>query len=132
MVRSDDVPRPLLATIDALALAAFVLVGVRSHHDAEGLRLLARNAVPLEASWFVVAALFGAYRRPGIRTLLATWAVAVPTGLLVRSAWIGSPAGARLLLFLGVGLVFTLLFLLVGRALAAMIARRVLPAGRRT
>ena len=56
------------------------------------------------------------YRRPGIRTLLWTWIVAVPVGLIVRTIWVGSPSGLRLLAFLGIGLAFTLLFLLVGRA----------------
>jgi hypothetical protein len=45
---------------------------------------------------------------------------------------VGSPTGSRFVTFLGVGLVFTLLCLAVGRALAGVIGSRVLPVGRRT
>lgn len=111
------------AVADAVALAVFVLVGIRSHHEIGALDLFLRNAVPLEVMWFAVAAASGSYRRPGLRTLLYTWIVAVPAGLVVRSLWVGSPSGGRMLTFLGIGLAFTLLFLLAGRA-AAGVARR--------
>lgn len=75
---------------------------------------------------FAAAAVFGAYRRPGFRTLLTTWIVAVPVALVVRSLWVGSPSGLRLLTFLGTGLAFTLPFLLVGRAAAGFAGRRTL------
>ena len=73
--------------------------------------------------WFAVAAVTGAYRRPGLRTLLWTWIVAVPAGLVVRTIWVGSPSGVRLLTFLGIGLAFTLLFLLAGRAVVGVTGR---------
>lgn len=106
----------VLAVADAVALVVFVLIGVRAHHEVGALDAVMRNAVPLELSWFTVAAVTGAYRRPGLRTLLWTWVVAVPAGIVVRSLWIGSPSGLDLLTFLGVGSAFTLLFLLVARA----------------
>ncbi|MGZ5299594.1 MAG: DUF3054 family protein [Actinomycetota bacterium] len=105
-----------LAVADAVALVVFVLVGIRSHHEIGPLDAFFRNAVPLEGVWFAAAAVSGAYRRPGLRSLLWTWVVAVPVALVVRSLWVGSPTGGRLLVFLGVGLAFTLLFLLAGRA----------------
>jgi len=116
--------RWVLPTADALALIVFVLVGIRSHHDAGAVQAFARNAVPLLLAWIVASAPMRTYRRPGLPSLVATWAVAVPAGLLARSLWVGSPTGGRLLLFLGVGLVFTLLFLLLGRALARPFAPR--------
>lgn len=103
---------------DAVALISFVLVGIRSHHEIGAPDLFLRNAVPLEVMWFAVAAVTGAYRRPGLRTLLWTWVVAVPVALIVRTLWVGSPSGLRLLTFLGIGLAFTLLFLLIGRVAA--------------
>ena len=109
--------RILVPCVDAVGLAVFVVVGVSDHDDGVAVSLFLRNAVPLLGAWFLVAAVTGAYRRPGLRTLLVTWAVAVPAGLLLRTAWVGSPAGSRILVFLGVGLVFTLLFLLAGRGL---------------
>lgn len=119
--------RWVLPTADALALIVFVLVGVRSHHDAGGWQVFARNAAPLLVAWFAASVPIGTYRRPGLRSLAATWAVAVPAGLLARSLWVGSPTGARLLLFLAVGLAFTLSLLLLGRVLARPLARRGAP-----
>ena len=122
----------MLRVVDAFALIAFVLVGIRSHHEGGAATLFLRNAVPLLVAWFVAAAVVGTYRRPSMRTLLITWVLAVPVGLIARSLVIGSPTGGRLVTFLGVGLAFTLLFLVVGRFLAGVIGRRVLPVCPRT
>jgi hypothetical protein len=108
---------------DTVALALFVLIGIHSHHETGVRTLFVRNAVPLEIAWFAVASVAGTYRRPGIRTLVWTWAVAVPAGLLVRTLWVGSPAGVRLVTFLAVGLVFTSILLLIGRGLVRLIER---------
>jgi hypothetical protein len=113
-----------VAVADAVALLAFVLVGIRSHHEIGAFDLFLRNAVPVEVMWFSVAAIIGAYRRRGLGTLVPTWIVAVPAGLVVRTLWVGSPNGFRLLTFLGVGSAFTLLFLLAGRAAAGFAGRR--------
>jgi hypothetical protein len=113
----------LFPVSDGVALVVFVLVGIRSHHEAGAADLFLRNAVPLEVMWFAVVAFSGAYRRPGLRTLLGTWIVAVPAGLVIRSIWVGSPTGGRLLIFLGIGLAFTLPFLLAGRAVVGLIGR---------
>ena len=107
---------------DAAALVVFVLVGIRGHH-AGTMEGFLRNAVPLLVVWFAVAWLARAYRRPGWRSLLRTWIIAVPVGLIVRSLIVGSPTGGRLLVFLAVGLGFTLLFLVVGRLLARIGSR---------
>jgi hypothetical protein len=135
-VTSDEAPPQRsvsrLAAADALALIVFVLVGIRSHHEVGALDLFLRNAVPLLSAWFIVATFTDAYRRPRLRTLLITWAIAVPAGLVARSLWVGSPTGARLLVFLCIGLVFTALFLLAGRALARLAGRRMLPVEPRT
>lgn len=107
---------------DAAALVVFVLVGIRGHRvgTMEG---FLRNAVPLLGVWFVVAWLAHTYRRPGWRSLLRNWIVAVPVGLLLRSLIVGSPRGGRLLVFLAVGLAFTLLFLVLGRLIARILSR---------
>jgi hypothetical protein len=118
--------------VDAFALIAFVLAGLRSHHESGATELFLRNAVPLLVAWFGAAVVVGTYRRPSTRTLLITWVLAVPVGLVVRSLIVGSPTGSRLVTFLGVGLAFTLLFLLVGRLLTRVIGRRVLPVDPRT
>ena len=107
---------------DAVALVAFVLIGIRSHHVATPIGFV-RNAGPLLAAWFAVALLTRPYRRPGFRSLVRTWIVAVPIGLLVRTALVGSPTGGRLVVFLAVGLAVTLAFLVLGRVLVRLIAR---------
>ena len=108
--------RALMIT-DSLALIAFVLTGAVSHHDAGLPAMLARNLGPLGVAWAVVAALFGTYRRRSWRAVVLTWAVAVPLGLSVRSWLVGEPRGSELLTFLLVGSAFSLLYLLIGRAL---------------
>jgi hypothetical protein len=107
---------------DAAALIVFVLIGIRGHRAAtvEG---FIRNSVPLLGAWFLVAWLAHTYRRPGWRSLLRNWIVAVPVGLLARTLIVGSPRGGRILVFIAVGLAFTLLFLVLGRLLARLLSR---------
>jgi hypothetical protein len=107
---------------DAAALVVFVLVGIRGHRTGTVEGFL-RDAVPLLAVWFLVAWLAHTYRRPGWRSLLRNWIVAVPIGLLVRTLIVGSPEGARILVFIAVGLAFTLLLLMLGRLLARLLSR---------
>ena len=110
------------ALADAAALIVFVLVGIRGHHagTVEG---FLRNAAPLLGVWFLVAWLAHTYRRPGWRSLLRNWIVAVPIGLLVRTLIVGSPNGGKILVFIAVGLAFTALFLVLGRLLARILSR---------
>ena len=107
---------------DATALVVFVVVGLRAHRGdtVEG---FLRNAVPLLAVWFLVAWRARTYLRPGWRSLLMCWIAAVPIGLLVRTVLVGSPRGARILVFVGIGLAFTLLFLVLGRLLVRLVPR---------
>jgi hypothetical protein len=107
---------------DAAALIVFVLIGIRGHH-AGTMEGFLRNAVPLLGVWFLVAWLAHTYRRPGWRSLIRNWIVAVPIGLLVRSMIVGSPKGGRILVFIAVGLAFTLVFLVLARLLARILSR---------
>ena len=107
---------------DAAALVVFVLVGI-SGHRASTVEGFLKNAVPLLGVWFLIAWLANTYRRPGWRSLLRNWIVAVPIGLLVRTLIVGSPRGAKILVFLAVGLGFTGLFLVLGRLLVRVLSR---------
>jgi hypothetical protein len=107
---------------DASALIVFVLVGIRGHRVSTMEGFL-RNAIPLLAVWFLVAWVAHTYRRPGWRTLIRNWIVAVPVGLLVRTLIVGSPRGARILVLIAVGLAFTLVFLVIGRLAARLLSR---------
>jgi hypothetical protein len=115
----------LLAASDALALVAFVTVGLISH-DGIGAAGYAHTALPILLAWFAVAALFHTYRDGGTRRVIATWAVAVPLGVLIRGLLLGRSANADQFEFLGVALVFSLVFVLGFRlALTTVLARRV-------
>ena len=54
----------LTLTVDVLALAGFILIGMRSHSDAAAVSIFLRNFVPFTGSWLVVAWLVGTYRPP--------------------------------------------------------------------
>ncbi|MGZ8594580.1 MAG: DUF3054 domain-containing protein [Actinomycetota bacterium] len=126
-------PVPFLVAIDLLALVVFVVAGMRSHHEGTYATIFLRNTIPLLGSWAIFSAVLGAYRYPGLGSLLRTWIVAVPIGLVVRSLWVGSPTGVgRSLTFLAVGLAFTLLFLLIGRGIVALVTGRGYPERRRS
>jgi hypothetical protein len=112
----------LYVAADLAALLVFVIVGLRGHRVAN-LDGFVRNAVPLLGAWLLVAWPLRTYRRPGWRTLLKTWIVAVPVGLLVRTAIVGSPRGARILVFVGIGLASTLVALVLARLFAGWIRR---------
>jgi hypothetical protein len=111
------------ALADAAALIVFVLVGI-SGHRAGTMEGFLRNAAPLLAVWFIIAWLAHTYRRPGWRSLIRNWIVAVPVGLLVRTLIVGSPKGVRILVFIAVGLAVTLVFLVLGRLLVRLLSRR--------
>jgi hypothetical protein len=119
-----------LALADAVALVTFVAVGLRSHRIGAIAEVAARNAVPLAVTWIVVSVAVGTYRRRDLSSLVITWAIAVPVALLVRTWWVGSPQGGRIVVFVAVGLAFTLLFLVLGRVAVAAFAR-VRPVWRR-
>ena len=113
---------------DAVALVVFVTIGLLAHHGDVTATGYARDALPLLGCWFAAAALFGLYRRPTRRALLRTWAVGVTAGIAVRQLVVWSLHWNDLL-FLVVALCFTLLFVLVGRALLAI--TRLAPPARR-
>jgi hypothetical protein len=113
----------VLAVADAAGLLAFVAVGLRSHRIGAIGEIFIRNAVPLAVAWITVSLVIDTYRRRDLASLFVTWAISVPAALLVRSWWLGSPRGDRLVVFVAVGLGFTLLFVLAARAAAALLTR---------
>jgi hypothetical protein len=109
---------------DAVALLAFSVVGLLSHHGTVTARGLAHDALPLLGGWFAAALVFRLYTRPSLGRLLATWACGVTAGVAVRALVLGRSFDGHEAAFLGVALAFTLLFVLVLRvALAATVAR---------
>ena len=110
----------VLAGADAIAIALFAVIGVLSHdHGLTFLRFLS-DAGPIGGGWFVAAALFGLYRRPGWRTLLPTWLAGVTGGVLVRAGILGRDLDGGQAAFLATTLVITLLLVLGLRLLRGL------------
>lgn len=90
----------LLLLGDTVVLAAFVLVGMRTHNTLAASTALTRFAVlagPLLLTWLVAATALGAWAvsaPPRWRAVwgrpLAAWLIAAPLGLLLRALLTGS------------------------------------------
>ena len=114
----------LLAASDAVAIVAFVTVGLVSHEHAATASGYARDALPLLGAWFGTALLLRTYREGGTRRLLATWAIGVPLGVLIRGVVLGRSLDGDQFAFLGIALAFSLLLVLALRsALTGLLAR---------
>jgi len=116
-------PRPSIA--DALAILVFVTIGLLSHHGDLGLGGYARDALPFLLCWYGAALLFRLYSRPGWWRLALTWAVGVPTAVLVRALVLGRPLGSKEAAFLVVSLVTVGALVLVFRLLSSQLRRAI-------
>lgn len=97
---------------DALAILLFAIIGVLSHDHSLTVVHVLRDAGPVGGGWFAAALLFGAYRRPGWRTLLPTWAAGVLAGVLVRAGILGRDLNGKQLAFLITTLIVVLVLVL--------------------
>lgn len=113
----------MLAAGDALAVLAFTLAGLANHRSGITLDGFVRNAGPILLVWAAAAVPLRTYSRPGVRSFLATWAVAVVGGVTLRTLWLGHPTGGRFLTFLGVTAAMTLVLVGAWRLVAAGIER---------
>jgi hypothetical protein len=107
------------AAADAAAILLFTTLGLLSH-GFEPIGYL-RDAVPFLACWLAVGLALGLYRRGGWGRLLATWAVAIPLGVLLRALVLGRDLDGDQLAFGAVTLGFSLFFVVVLRLLAASV-----------
>jgi hypothetical protein len=114
----------LTLVVDVLALAAFVLIGMRSHSDAAAVSIFLRNFVPFTGSWLVVAWLVGTYRPLTPIGLIATLLIAIPIGVLLRAVWVRSWSAGEVLTFALVALVFATMLIGLGRAISAVLGAR--------
>lgn len=127
---TDGSPRARLTlALDLTALVVFVLAGMNNHRTGSQLGIFLRNAVPVVVAWVALSLVWRTYRPVTLARLALTWVTAVPSGLLVRTWWVGSPTGGRIVVFLGVGMAFTALFLAIGRGLGTLVGRRLAPQG---
>lgn len=113
-----------LALGDAAAIVLFVVVGLSNHREGITAIALARTALPLLGAWFAVVPFTRAYARPGTRTLLITWAIAVPIGVAIRAVALHRSADESQVAFAIVTLLVTLVFLLAARAIVGALSRR--------
>jgi len=102
--------------VDAVALIAFVAIGVLTHGTSFG--ALVRDLLLFLGCWFAVALVVQLYARPGRRRLLVTWLVGISAAVLIRAAIVGHFAAD----FYGVALGFTLLFVLAARKASDLVA----------
>jgi len=114
----------LTLAVDVLGIAAFVLIGMRSHSDAAAVSIFLRNFVPFTGSWVVVAWLVGTYRPPTPIGLIATLLIAIPIGVLLRALWVRSWSAGEVLTFALVALVFATMLIGLGRAISAVLGAR--------
>ncbi len=114
----------LTLAVDVLALAGFVLIGMRSHSDAAAVSIFLRNFVPFTGSWLVVAWLVGTYRPPTPIGLMATLLIGIPIGVLLRALWVRSWSAGEVLTFALVALVFATMLIGLGRAISAVLGAR--------
>ena len=114
----------LTLAVDVLGIAAFVLIGMRSHSDAAAVSIFLRNFVPFTGSWVVVAWLVGTYRPPTPIGLIATLLIAIPVGVLLRALWVRSWSAGEVLTFALVALVFATMLIGLGRAISAVLGAR--------
>ena len=117
-------PARLTLAVDVLALAAFVLIGMRSHSDAAAVSIFLRNFVPFTGSWLVVAWLVGTYRPPTPIGLIATLLIAIPIGVLLRALWVRGWSAGEVLTFALVAFIFATMLIGLGRAISAVLGAR--------
>ncbi|WP_243028244.1 DUF3054 domain-containing protein [Thermus albus] len=110
-----------LFLLDLLALILFALAGLLSHGQPISLGGLARNVLPVLFVWLLLAPFLRTYHQPTWKNLLLTWALAFPAGLWLRQMVLGLGFGVGFLVFLGVAMAFSLLFLLLFRGLAKLL-----------
>ena len=115
----------LIAAGDLVALLIFTIVGLLNHKDGVTAATVLKVVGPILIVAVPASLVFGTYRRPTISTLLPTWAVAIPAGILIRKALYNTPeTWGSTGIFIGIALAFTLLFLLAWRLLARFLPLR--------
>ncbi len=110
----------MLALSDTVAILVFATVGLVSHDHGLSATGYARDALPILGAWFAAALLLRTYVVQRPRRVLATWAIAVPVGILIRALVLGRSLDGKEATFLGVALVSILLVVVALRSLVAL------------
>ena len=104
--------------IDVALLLVFAAIGRRNHDEGDTLAGVIGTAWPFVAGWLLGATAVGLRRAPlAVRRALGTWAVALPTGLVLRGLDRGDAPPVS---FAIVALLFTLVTLVGWRVVAGL------------
>jgi len=99
---------------DVVAILVFLLFGVSSHHEDAVSRFLTL-AVIFEGAWVGTAWAIGTYRPLSNACLAANLAIAIPIGVLIRVAVVGSLTAGEIFTFAVVALLFASIFVGLAR-----------------
>jgi Protein of unknown function (DUF3054) len=99
---------------DVVAILVFLAFGVSSHHEDAASRFLTL-AVVFEGAWLGTAWAIGTYRPLSNGRLAANLAIAIPIGVLLRVAVVGSLTAGQIFTFAVVALLFASMFVGLGR-----------------
>jgi hypothetical protein len=124
-VRARRPLRPSTVAVgDAAVLILWAVIGLINHKEGVTFAGVLRNAGPIMIGWFAAALLLRTYRRPArVWRFLATWAIGISAGVVLRAVILGKPWNGDELAFFGVTLAVTLILLAAWRALAEGIVR---------
>ena len=107
---------------DVVAILVFLLFGISSHHEDAVSRFLTL-AVIFVGAWVGTAWAIETYRPVSNGRLIANLAIAIPIGVLVRVAVVGSLTAGQILTFAIVALVFASIFVGLARVVVMVLFR---------
>lgn len=107
---------------DVVALLVFLLFGISSHHEDAVSRFLTL-ALIFVGAWVGTAWAIGTYRPVSNGRLIANLAIAIPIGVLLRVAVVGSLTAGQILTFAIVALVFASIFVGLARVVVMVLFR---------
>src|SRR6476620_11855406 len=99
---------------DVVAILVFLLFGISSHHEDAVSRFLTL-AVIFVAAWVGTAWAIGTYRPVSNGRLVTNLAIAIPIGVLLRVAVVGSLTAGEICTFALVALLFASIFVGIAR-----------------
>src|SRR3954467_5184465 len=107
---------------DVVAILVFLLFGVSSHHEDAVSRFLTLAAIFVGA-WVGTAWALGTYRPVSNGRLAANLAIAIPIGVLLRVAVVGSLTAGEIFTFAVVALLFAAIFVGLARLVVIVLFR---------
>jgi hypothetical protein len=107
---------------DVVAILVFLLFGISSHHEDAVSRFLTL-ALIFVGAWVGTAWAIGTYRPVSNGRLIANLAIAIPIGVLLRVAVVGSLTAGQILTFAIVALVFASIFVGLARVVVMVLFR---------